>query len=61
MKSGYGGAQREMHPKNINQEVGYLGLHGPIIDVGYYKHILFQEGVNVPFYMTPQDLVSTRS
>ena len=27
MKRGYFGAQKYMHPTNINQEVGYLGTH----------------------------------
>ena len=54
MNSGYGGAQKDTNPTNIKQEVGYLGPHKWIIEVGDEKHMLFQEGGDVPLWMTPQ-------
>ena len=55
MNSGYGRAQQEMQPENIKHEVGYLGPHDRIIEVGDDKNMVFQEGSDVPFWMTPQD------
>ena len=49
MNSGYGGAQREIRPTNIKQEVGYLFPYEKIIELGGEKHMLFQEGSNGPF------------
>ena len=57
--SGYGEAQQEMHPTNIKQEVGYLGPHEQIIEVGDDNAMVFQEGSNVTFCMTPQERVAT--
>ena len=34
IESGYGGAQLDMRPTNINQEVGYLVPHEKIIELG---------------------------
>ena len=48
-----------MCPTNIKQEVDYLGPHEKILEVGGGKHILFQEGVNILFWMTPQEKLST--
>ena len=45
----------EHNPTNINQEVGYLGPHEKIFDVGNAKHMLLQEGDNIPLCMTPQE------
>ena len=53
INSGYGGSKREMHPTNIQKEVVYLGPHEKNIDLGNEKHVLLQEGGNVPFWMTP--------
>ena len=49
-----------MHATNINQVVGYLVLHEKIIDEGYSRHMLFQEDSDVPFFMAPQERVSTK-
>ena len=54
MNSGYGGAQRDMHLKKINQEVGYLGPHEKILEVGDETHMVFQEGGDVTFWMNQQ-------
>ena len=51
--SGYGGAQLQMHPTNVKQEIGFPGLHEKIIQVGGEQHVVFQEGGDVPFWMTP--------
>ena len=58
--SGYGIAQQEMYPTKIKQEVGYLGPHEWIIEVGDEKHMVFQEGDNVPLWMTPQERVDKK-
>ena len=50
-----------MHSTNIKQEVGYLGPHEQIIEVGDEKHIVFQEGSVLLFIMTPQQHVATKS
>ena len=60
MNRGYGKAQREMHPTKINREVGYLGPHEKIIDVGDKQHMVLQDGGNRPFWMTPKELVATK-
>ena len=39
MNSGYGGAQREMHTKDIKQNFVYLGPHEQIIEIGDEKHM----------------------
>ena len=49
MNSGYGGAQQEMHPSNIKQEVGILGPHEQIIEIGDDKNMVFQDNSNFPF------------
>ena len=49
-----------MHPTKINQEVGYLGPHENIIEVGDDQHMVLQEGSDIPFWMTPQDCVGTK-
>ena len=43
-----------MNPKNIKQEVGYLGLHERILEVGNGQDMVIQEGGNVPLWVTPQ-------
>ena len=48
MNIGYGRKEREMHTKNIKQEVGYLDPHERIIGVGDKKYMVFQEGDDVP-------------
>ena len=60
MTIGYGVSQQDMHPTNINQEVDCLGPHEKIIEVGYDNHMLFQEGGNVIFWITPQERVDTK-
>ena len=60
MNSGSGKAQREMHPTNIKQEVGYFGPHEKIIEIGDQKHIIFQEGGYVTFWMNPQEFIDTK-
>ena len=50
--SSYGRTQREMQPKKINQVVGCLGPHEKILEVGYEKHVLFQEGDYAPLCIT---------
>ena len=57
MNSGYGGTKLDTIPKNINQEVGCLVPYGRISEVGYDQNILFQEGGDVPFWITLQDRV----
>ena len=47
-------------PKNINYDFDYLGPHEIIIQVGYQQHIIFQEGNDVPLWMTPQELLATK-
>ena len=59
MNIGYGGTQREIYPKNINQNFGYLGLCDKIIEVGDDHYKVLQMGGNVPFWMTPKELIST--
>ena len=44
MNSGYGGAKKETHTTNTNQEVGYLSPHESIIEIGYEKYMVSQEG-----------------
>ena len=51
--SGYGGSQRDMHPTNTNQEVGYLGPNEKKFDVGDWQHMILQEGSDVPFWINP--------
>ena len=48
-----------MHPTNIKQKIGYLGLHERILEVGDDKHMVFQEGGNVPLWVNPQDTLGT--
>ena len=54
--SGYG-RKNKMHPTNTKQKVGCLGPHERILEVGYENHMVFQEGGDVPLYMTPQERV----
>ena len=44
MKSGYDGEKIKMHPTNIKNEFGYLGMNEIIIDVWGEQNIVFQEG-----------------
>ena len=60
MNSGCGGSQLEMHPTNIKQEVGCLGPHEQIIEVGDENHMVFQEGSNVIFWIAPQERVEMK-
>ena len=60
MNSGYVGAQLEILPTNIKQEVGCLGPHEKILEVGDENNMLYQEGGNVPIWMTPQERVATK-
>ena len=53
INSGYGGEQEQMHPTNNSQEVGYLGPHERIIEVSDDRKIVFQEGDNELFLVTP--------
>ena len=59
MNSGYSGAQQKMYPTNINQEVGYLVSHEQIVEVGEDNNMVFQDGGNVPFCVTPQECIAT--
>ena len=54
MKSGYSEAQREIHPNNTNQDVGYLGPHEKILEIGDEQNMVFQEGDDVSLWTTPQ-------
>ena len=58
--SGYGGSQRDMHPTNTNQEVGYLGPNEKKFDVGDWQYMILQEGSDVPFWINPQECISTK-
>ena len=60
MNSGYVGAQLEILPTNIKQEVGCLGPHEKVLEVGDENNMLSQEGGNVPIWMTPQERVATK-
>ena len=60
MNIGYGGAQQEIHPTNTNKEVSYLGPHELILEVGYDNNMVFQEGSDVPFWITPLDYIATK-
>ena len=46
-----------MHPKNINQNFGYLGPYDRIIEVGDDNHMVFQEDGNGPLWMTTKERV----
>ena len=48
-----------MQPTNSKQEVGYLGLHKRIIEVGDDQHMVFQESIDVKLWMTQQEHVAT--
>ena len=54
MNSGYSVAQRDVLPKNIKQEVGYLGPHDNILGVEDEQHMVFKEGGYGLLWMTPQ-------
>ena len=56
----YCGAQQEINQKYIQNKVGYLGLHEQIVEVGYENHMIFQEGDDVPLWMTMQERVDTK-
>ena len=60
MNSGYGGAQPKMHKTKIKQTNGYLGPYQRILEVGDEQHMVFQEGDNGPFWMTPQEREDTK-
>ena len=49
-----------MHPKNINQNFGYLGPYDRIIEVGDDNHMVFQEGGDVIFWIDPQERVDMK-
>ena len=49
-----------MQLKNINKEVGYLGPNERIIYVRDDQNMVLQEDRNVPFWMTPQERISTK-
>ena len=49
-----------MQTTNIKQEVGHIGPHEKIIEVGDEKHMVLQEDGDLPFWMTPQELVDTK-
>ena len=49
-----------MHPTNIQHDYGYLGPHEQILEVGDEHNVVFQQGSDVPFCMTPQQRVSTK-
>ena len=59
MNSGYGGAQREMHTKDIKQNFVYLGPHEQIIEVGGEQHMVFQEIINGTLCVPPQEHADT--
>ena len=60
INSRYGVAKREKNPTKMKEEVGYLGHHYKIPEVGDEKHILFQDGADVPLRMTPQEHLATK-
>ena len=60
MNSRYFGAQIEMHPTKIKQNFGFLDPHEQMLEVGDEQHMEFQEGGNGPFWMTPQERISTK-
>ena len=49
---------QQMHPKNTKHTFIYLGPHDQIIEVGDEKHMVLQEGGDVPFWVAPQECVS---
>ena len=59
MNRGYVREQREMNPTKIKREVGYLVPHEKIIEVRYDQNMVFQEGSDVPFWMTTQEHIAT--
>ena len=60
MNIGYGGSQQQIYPTNIKKEVGYLGLYDKILEVGYEQQMVFQQGNNGPFCVTPQEHASMK-
>ena len=58
INSGYGGSKLKIHSKHIKQEIRYLGPHEQIIEVGDEQNMSFQEGVDVPFCINPQEHVA---
>lgn len=54
MRSGYGGAQRTMHSTEIKAEKGYLGKYQRTLEVGDVQHMVFREGDDGPFWLTPE-------
>ena len=49
-----------MHPTNIKQEVGCIGPHDQIIEVGDENHMVFQEGGDLIFWIAPQERVDMK-
>ena len=60
MNSRYFRTQQYMHPTNIKQEVGCLGPHEQILEVEDEHRMVFQEGVDLPFCITPKEHVVTK-
>ena len=54
MRLGYGGVQRVMHSREIKAEKGYLGTHHRTLNVGDVQHMVFREGDDGPFWLTPE-------
>lgn len=54
MSSGYGGTQRAMHSTEIKAEKGYLGKHQRTLEIGDIQHMVFREGDDGPFWLTPE-------
>jgi hypothetical protein len=60
MNSGYGGNQRTMHSTKIKAEKGYLGKYQRTLNVGDVQHMVFQEGDEGPFWLTPEQRLATK-
>ena len=54
INNGYGEEKQKMHPTNIKQEVGHLGPHERIFDVGDKKKVKSQEINDGPLWITTQ-------
>ena len=59
INSGYGRAQRNMHPTKFKHNFVYLGPNEQIIEVENDKNMSFQEGGNGTFWMNPQEHLAT--
>ena len=49
-----------MHPRNTNNNFGYLSPHEQIFEVWDDEHMLLQESGNNPLWMTPQEREATK-